>query len=134
MGVCEGLLYLTQRKTWQRFLRDCSKKRSKLLSFLDSFAVSQRPTTINVESSHGFSDVTRLSRQKSLSITLMIILGIQRKLNLKITNLISNAELISMESEASPACSTPRNEGMMLYGEANISEIYGIEDSKSNFP
>ncbi|GFQ68089.1 hypothetical protein TNCT_463281 [Trichonephila clavata] len=38
-----------------------SKKRSELLSFLDSFAASQRPTTTNVGSSQGLSDVTQLS-------------------------------------------------------------------------
>ncbi|GFT98499.1 uncharacterized protein TNCV_283401 [Trichonephila clavipes] len=38
-----------------------AKKRSELLSFLDSFAVSQRTTTTNVGSSQGLSDVTQLS-------------------------------------------------------------------------
>ncbi|GFY76657.1 hypothetical protein TNIN_443251 [Trichonephila inaurata madagascariensis] len=37
------------------------KKRSALLSFLDSFAASQRPTTTNVESLQGLGDVTQLS-------------------------------------------------------------------------
>ncbi|GFT15151.1 hypothetical protein TNCV_3142011 [Trichonephila clavipes] len=57
MGVRERLLYSAQRKTWQRFFRNSSKKRSELLSFLDSFAVSQRTTTTNV----GLSDVTQFS-------------------------------------------------------------------------
>ncbi|GFQ92145.1 hypothetical protein TNCT_65971 [Trichonephila clavata] len=41
-----------------------AKKRSDLLSFLDSFASSQRPSITNVESgsSEGFSDVTYLSQ------------------------------------------------------------------------
>ncbi|GFY71252.1 hypothetical protein TNIN_427111 [Trichonephila inaurata madagascariensis] len=58
----------------------------------------------------------------------------QVELRIQIANLISNAKLRSMVSDASPACSTPRNEGMMLSGEANIFEIYVIEDNKSIFP
>ncbi|GFS99818.1 integrase catalytic domain-containing protein [Trichonephila clavipes] len=38
-----------------------AKKRSALLSFLVSFAASQRPTTTNVESSQGLSELTQLS-------------------------------------------------------------------------
>ncbi|GFV81207.1 uncharacterized protein TNCV_4772351 [Trichonephila clavipes] len=38
-----------------------AKTRSELMSFLDSFAASQRPTTTNVGSSQGLSDVTQLS-------------------------------------------------------------------------
>ncbi|GFY77122.1 uncharacterized protein TNIN_107131 [Trichonephila inaurata madagascariensis] len=38
-----------------------AKERSELLSFLDSFAASQRPTTTNVGSSQGLSDATQLS-------------------------------------------------------------------------
>ncbi|GFR15944.1 uncharacterized protein TNCT_231931 [Trichonephila clavata] len=38
-----------------------AKKRSELLSFLDSFAASQKPTTTNVGSSHGLSYATQLS-------------------------------------------------------------------------
>ncbi|GFW90580.1 hypothetical protein TNCV_566181 [Trichonephila clavipes] len=38
-----------------------AKKRFKLLSLLDSFAASQKPTTTNVGSSQCLSDVTQLS-------------------------------------------------------------------------
>ncbi|GFY49177.1 uncharacterized protein TNIN_285061 [Trichonephila inaurata madagascariensis] len=41
-----------------------AKKRSALLSFSDSFAVSQRPTTTNVESSQGLSNVIQLSHNE----------------------------------------------------------------------
>ncbi|GFX43081.1 uncharacterized protein TNCV_2711251 [Trichonephila clavipes] len=57
MGVRERLLYSAQRKPGSGSSGIAAKKRSELLSFLDSFAVSQRTTTTNV----GLSDVTQFS-------------------------------------------------------------------------
>ncbi|GFT41503.1 uncharacterized protein TNCV_3942631 [Trichonephila clavipes] len=158
-----------------------AKKRSELLSFLDSFAVSQRTTTTNVGSSQGLSDVTQLSstgpdfdsgpeilapdsndyfgkmeeekfqgtpppKKKKLTHSeerFKLLKQIaerkvapqnepdeadlffgsmakiyrrfprkeQAELRTQITNLISNAELRMIQSDASPACSTPRKEG-----------------------
>ncbi|GFQ66716.1 uncharacterized protein TNCT_521251 [Trichonephila clavata] len=175
-----------------------AKKRSELLSFLDSFATSQRPTTTNVGSSHGLSDVAQLSptepnidtrpeiitpdilehdsndefgtmekfdsmtpkKKKKLTHSeerLKLLKQIaerkvapqnepdevdlffgsmakifkrfprkeQAVLRSQITNLISNAE-VRIESDASPACSTPRNEGVMLSSEANSYEMLRI--------
>ncbi|GFR33724.1 uncharacterized protein TNCT_90631 [Trichonephila clavata] len=177
-----------------------AKKRSDLLSFLDRFASSQRPSTTNMESGsqQGFSDVTQLSHTESDSSTapeiilehqlnddfrdnkedkfesmspkkrkkltdseeqLQLLKEIaqqkaasqnepdevdlffgsmakifkrlprkeQAELRIQITNLISNAELRSLKSDASPACSTPRNEEMMLSGKsANICKILTV--------
>ncbi|GFU83696.1 hypothetical protein TNCV_3516841 [Trichonephila clavipes] len=49
--------YIRRRGNLAAVLQNSSKKRSELLSFLDSFAVSQRTTTTNV----GLSDVTQFS-------------------------------------------------------------------------
>ncbi|GFV89485.1 hypothetical protein TNCV_4153001 [Trichonephila clavipes] len=50
----------------------------------------------------------------------------QAELRIQITNLINNAELRMIQSDASPACSTPRNEGRMLSSKANVSEIFFV--------
>ncbi|GFY27897.1 uncharacterized protein TNCV_243611 [Trichonephila clavipes] len=156
-----------------------AKKRSELLSFLDSFAASQRPTTTNVGSSQGLSDVTQLSStdpdidsgpgsitpeildpdsnddfgkieeekfQTERKVTPqnepdeadLFFFGSmakiykrfprkeQAELRIQITNLISNAELRMIQSDASPTCSTPRNEGRMISSKANVSEIFFV--------
>ncbi|GFU22941.1 uncharacterized protein TNCV_3946261 [Trichonephila clavipes] len=176
-----------------------AKKRSELLSFLDSFAVSQRTTTTNVGSSQGLCDVTQLSstepdfdsgpeildpdsndyfgkmeeekfqgtppkkkKKKKKKLTHseerfkllkqiaerniapqneqdeadLFFFGSmakiykrfprkeQAELRIQITNLISNAELKMIKSDASPVCSTPRKEGRMLSSKANVSEFF----------
>ncbi|GFU51350.1 uncharacterized protein TNCV_1064231 [Trichonephila clavipes] len=171
-----------------------AKKRSELLSFLDSFAVSQRTTTTNVGSSQGLSDVTQLSstepnfdsgpeildpdsndyfgkmeeekfqgtpppKKKKLTHSeerFKLLKQIaerkvapqneqdetdlffgsmakiykrfprkeQAELRIQITNLISNAELKMIKSDASPVCSTLRKEGRMLSSKANVSEFF----------